>query len=318
MEIEIEIPKNFRLDGNRRLDAAQTVNLRQALQAVRSKTYDKHYPDMKGRTFVPTDNSVPTGAESVVYDSYEELGEAEITTSYADDAPMVDVRADSTVLRIRGMQTKYAYTLQELRAAAMSGSGLIPRKAFAARKVIEQKHNKIILLGDSRWGLLGLFNQPNTVIYSTVAGVNSSKDWASKTPLEIVADMFAMENAISTATEDAEHPDTMILPLSRHKIIKQTPMGDGLPGTILQFFMNNSDHITQVLNSTELESNALWTGRRMVCYRRDPDYIQYVEPQPFEQLLPEHSGMRTSTVCHSRTGGVQATYSKSICYGDEI
>ena len=314
---EIEIPRNFRIDG-KRLDAVQTVNLRRALEHVRSQTYDKHYPDLKGRTFVPTDNSVPTGAESVVYDSYEELGEAEITTSYADDAPMVDVRADSTVLRIRGMQTKYAYTLQELRAAAMSGSGLIPRKALAARKAIEQKHNKIILLGDARWHLKGLFNLSGVVTYATVAGDSTSKDWANKTPLEILADMFAMENAISTATEDAEHPNTLILPLSRHKIVKQTPMGDGMPGTILQFFLNNSDHIKDVFNSTELESNSLWTGRRMAAYKRDPEYIQYVEPQPFEQLMPEHSGMRTTTVCHSRTGGVQAMYPKSICYGDEI
>jgi len=314
---EIEIPRNFRIDG-KRLDAVQTVNLRRALEHVRTQTYDKHYPDMKGRIFVPTDNSVPTGAESVVYDSYEELGEAEITTSYADDAPMVDVRADSTVLRIRGMQTKYGYTLQELRAAAMSGSGLIPRKAFAARKVIEQKHNKIILLGDARWGLKGLFNLADTCVYTVVAGATSSKAWASKPPLEILADLFAMENTISTVTEDAEHPDTLILPLSRHKLIKQTPMGDGLPGTILQFFMNNSDHIKTVLNSTELESNSLWTGRRMVAYERDAEYVQYVGPQPFEQLMPEHSGMRTTTVCHSRTGGVQATYSKSIWYGAEI
>ena len=314
---EIEIPRNFRIDG-KRLDAAQTINLRNALQAVRNKTYDKHYPDLKGRIFCPVDNSVPTGAESVIYDSYEELGEAEITTSYADDAPLVDIRADSTVLRIRGMQTKYVYTLQELRGAAMTGSGLIPRKGFAARKAMEQKHNKIILLGDSRWQLLGMFNQPNTVTYTTVPGVKASKDWELKAPLEILADLFGMENSIALATEDAEHPDTLILPLSRLKIIRQTPMGDGLAGTILSFFLQHSDHIKTVHSSTELESNAGWTGRRMMAYRKDSEYLQYVEPQPFEQLPLETRSMRFTTVCHSRTGGVQVLYPKSICYGDEI
>lgn len=315
--MEFDISPNFRIDG-KRLDAAQTVNLRRALEHVRAKTYDKHYPDLKGRLFVPTDNEVPTGAESTVYDSYEELGEAEITSSYADDAPLVDVRADSTTLRIRGMQTKYMFTLQDIRAAAMSGSQLPARKALAARKVIEQKHNKIILLGDSRWNLAGLFTLSGTCTYTVPAGAKGSKNWDQKTSLEILADLFGMENAIATATEDAEHADTLILPLSRRNLIRQKPMGDGLLGTVEQFFLANSDTIKNIESSTELESNSGWTGKRMTAYRKDPDYISYCEPQPFEQLLPETSGMRTTTVCHSRTGGVQVFYEKAICYGDEI
>jgi hypothetical protein len=300
------------------LDASENLNLRRALEHVRAKTYDKQFPEFKARKFVPIDNEVNTGAESVAFDTYEEVGDAEMTADYSTDAPVVNVKASSQSQLIRGMQSSYAYSLQELRAAAMSGSRLSERKANAARRAIEQRHETILLLGDSNWGLSGLFNLASTSTYTVPVGDAGSKGWATKTPDEILTDMFGMENAIIEGTNEVEQPDTLILPLTAYNDVKTRRMGDGIDGTVLQFFLKNAQAISMVESSTKLQSNAAWTGRRMVAYRRDKDKLAGVIPQEFEQLAPQISGMVTKIVCHSRTGGVELYYPKSVCYGDEF
>ena len=172
-----------------RLDAAGSLNLRRALEHVREKTYDILFPNFKGRQFVPVNNSVDNATESVAFDTYEMLGEADIITDYANDLPSVDAKASSASQLVRAFGAKYGYSIQELRAAAKSGSGLPTRKASASRRVIEQRHNQILTVGWSPHGLSGLFNQSNTQTYTVPTGDTSSKSWDNKTADEILEDM---------------------------------------------------------------------------------------------------------------------------------
>jgi hypothetical protein len=298
-----------------RLDAPQSLNLRRALEHVRSRTYDVEFAALKGRSFLPTDNEVNTGDESVAFDTYENVGEAAFTTDYATDAPSAGVKASSEAQLIRGMQTHYGYSLQELRAAAKSGSGLVERKAVAARRAIEQLHDTTMLLGDTAWGLKGLFTLNTSLTYTIATGAAGTL-WTAKTPDEILADMFGMENKIIETTLEVENPNTLILPLTAYNYIKTKRMGDGIDGTVLQFFLANATSITSVETSTKLQSNSGWTGRRMIAYDRSPETQVYVEPQPFEQLSPQVDGARTKIICLSRTAGVQVFRPKSIVYGD--
>lgn len=298
-------------------DSSENLNLRRALEVVRAKTYDKQFPEFKGRSLVPIDNSVHNGAESTAFDSYEEVGEADMIADYSKDAPSVDAKASSESNLIKGMAAKYSYSLQELRAAALSGSGLQQRKANAARRAIEQRHDQILLLGYSIWGLKGLFTLSGTTTFTVTTG-SAGTSWAVKTSDEILADMFGMEDAIVEGTNEVELPDTLVLPLTAFNQVKTMRMGDGIDGTVLQFFLKHAAHIKRVESSTKLQSNSAWTGRRMVAYKADPDKLQGVIPQEFEQLAPQVDGLVTKVVCHSRTGGIELYYPKSVCYGDNF
>jgi hypothetical protein len=303
-----------------KLDAAQTLNLRHELEHVRAQTYDIKFPQFKARMFVPIDTSVPTGAETVAFESYEELGDAEISSDYDSEGPEVNVQKTREAQSIFAVKNKYSFSLQEIRSAAMAGNRLPARKARAARMLHEQKLDRVMLLGDSTWGLKGLYTLSNTCTYTPPAGAAGSKYWSAKTPDEILTDLFGMENTIIETTLEVERPDTLILPLSEKNRIAKLRMGDGIDGTVLQFFLANATAITKVEADPKLEAAPAseWTGKRMVAYRRAEEVLQGVAPQPFEQLPPQNRGFKTVTLCHSRLAGVEVHYPKAICYGDEI
>ena len=306
------------VQGLNRLDVSETLNLRRALEHVRAQTYDKKYPEFKGRSFVPVDNSVPTGAASVAFDNYVSVGEAAITSDYGTEAPTVGASSDSASQLIRGIQTKYSFSLQELRAASHAGSELPTRKANYARRAIEQVHDTVLLLGDTTWGLTGLFLLSGTNTYTVPSGAAGSQAWANKTSDEVLVDLNGIVNRGINQTNGVEVPDTIGMPATALQYIKSTRMGDGIDGTIYDFFMKTNTHITSIIDSIKLESNAGWTGRRMLAYKKSADALAGVIPQEFEQLAPQHSGFMSTTFCHSRTGGVQLFLPLSVTYGDQI
>lgn len=306
------------LQGLHRLDASETLNLRRALEHVRVQTYDKKYPQFKGRLLVPIDNSVPVGAASVAFDSYEDVGEAQITGDYGTDAPTVGTSSSSASQLIRGIKVKYAFSIQELAAAAMSPNAKLPvRKANAARRAIEQVHDRVMLLGDTLWGFTGLFLLSGANTYTVPLGADASKSWDVKTSDEILADLNGIIDRGINETNEVERPNALVLAPTAHQIIETTRMGDGIDGTILDFFRKTRTEITTIETSLKLESNAGWTGRRMMAYQKDPDALQAVIPQEFTQLAPQNAGYMTTIFCHSRLGGVQNFVPKAVTYGDE-
>lgn len=300
------------------LDANESAFLSRQLEHVRAQSFDILFPELKGRRMVPVDNSVDPGAETIRYAQYESVGSAEMAKDYGEDAPTADVKSGEFTHGVFGMKVKYSYSLQEIRAARLAGLPLDARKGAAARRAIEQLFDEIIWLGHAATGLKGLLNQSSTCTYTTPVGGNGSKLWSLKSPDEILVDMFGMEATIRETTKEVEAPDTLVLPLSSHGIVTTRRLGDGSDTTILKHFLANALSIKNVEFSHKLESNAGWTGKRMVSYRRSPDKLQAIIPQEFSQLPPQARGYQIVTFCEGRCGGVELYYPKSMCYGDEI
>lgn len=294
-------------------DAAENTFLRRALEHVRARSYDYVFPEFIGRKLLPVDNSVPTGAETTSFDTYREVGVAEISEDYANDGPAVDTLASSQAQKIFGILAHYSYTLQDVRAGMMAGGKTLPeRKAKAARRAVEQQQDRIMLLGDANWGLKGLFDLAGTLTYTTGGGAMETL-----TPDAAAAELSAIVHKMLLDTKEVEIPDTMVLPSSMYNYLNETRMGDGSDKMILKFFQENNDHIKTIEKSNKLESGT-WTGRRIVTYRRDEEKLQAVIPQEFEQLPPDVAGLRTKTVCHARAAGVELHYPKSVIYADQL
>ena len=63
------------------------------LDYIKSKSYDKIYPEFTALNNFPITHEVPEGAESMTYYSYEKTGMAVIISNYATDLPRADVKA---------------------------------------------------------------------------------------------------------------------------------------------------------------------------------------------------------------------------------
>ena len=118
------------------------------LDYVKSKSYDKIYPEFTALNHFPITHEVPEGAETMTYYSYEKTGFAAIISNYATDLPRADVKGEPTTASVKSIGDSYGYSIQEMRASRHAGKSLDTRKADAARYAIDRTANTIAFAGD--------------------------------------------------------------------------------------------------------------------------------------------------------------------------
>jgi len=306
-----------------RLDAKYTATLEQALEHVRAQTYDIKYPELRARRFIPVDMSVDPGAETVAYQQWDEIGMASIIANYAEDLPMVTALAEKFANPVVGLGQAYDYSIQDLRRAAMSGNDLNARKARIARKGIERRIDEIASVGDAKSKLKGMLNHPNVTILAATSDGTSAR-WVggrspAKAPVDIKQDMFAAISSVWVNTKQSFSPDTILLPTTEYGHVSQTSVGTENQETILSSFLKNNPYVSNVDFWHKLDTaDAAGTGPRMVTYQRDPEVLELVIPQDFEQLPPQTKSLSFVVPCHARVGGVVVRYPLAIVYTDGI
>lgn len=301
----------------RRSDSQETATFNRKLEYVLTRTYDKKYPDLKARLFLPVNTEIPTGAESFVWRAFDYAGMAKIIANFADDLPLVDVIAAEVAQKLKSVGDGYSYSIQDLRASAMAGTNLDTKRASAARKVIDNTIEQIAAIGNSAAGLPGFLNNANVTVLSAPGDIQGN--WPALTPKQILADLNAIVDKMVVTSKEAFKPNTLLLPTSRYRLIASTTMSDLDQRTILDVFLANSPDITNVDSWTYLETaDTAGTGPRAVAYNRDPEYVELVIPQEFEQLPPQAVNLAFKVPCHARIGGVVIYYPLSVIYADGI
>jgi hypothetical protein len=302
----------------RNLDAAENAFFSRALELVKSRTYDRKYPNLRSREFVPLDPEIDNAIETIRLRSYTQVGVAKLLASYSEDLPRADVKANEETFSVRGLGASYGYNLQEIRAAAKAGVALDAKKAAAARRAIEVQIDRILALGDTATGLKGLLNQTNALTYTVPAdGTGASALWTAKTPALIVRDMVGICEYIIAQTNEIEAPNMLLLPRAQYTLIRTTRFDTNSDKTILQWFQAT---YPSVMVDTWYRMKGAGAGAtdRMMAYTMSPDHLQGSVPQEFEQLPVQERGLEFVVPCHARIGGVQAYYPMAIAYGDGI
>lgn len=302
-----------------KLDAQETIFFERELEKIKSKTFDKKYPELKIRRLVPVNSDVDPGADTITYWQYDSVGMAKIVESYAKDFPRVDVTKKQFSSVVRSLGASYGYSIQEIRKAKMAGTPLEQRRANTARKAVMQTEDEIGAKGDVKSGLQGLFTNANTTEYVLPAdGAGALKTFASKTPAQILRDMNGMVNTPVDITNGVEIVDTLLLPIAQYTLISSTARSDNSDTTILQYFMKNNPFIRNVDHYHKLKGLGAGGTDKMFAYRRDPDVLTLEIPQDFEQFPPQEDGMEFVVYCHERFGGVIIYYPLATIFADGL
>ncbi len=309
----------FNLTG-KHLDAAESAFVARQLEHMRPGLFEVKYPMLKGLNWVPANYSVDPGAESYTIQIMDKTGDVQVTRDFGTHTPMVNVKITERSTGFFSLTNGYTYSFQEARAAMMARQPLQARKAMACREAMARKMDDIALLGESAGATLtGLFNQAGTTVYTTPAGAGGDTEFTTKTSDEILLDLNSATNQIALDTLEAHVPDTMILPLSIRDLISTRRVGDGTDRSVMQYFLANVAYPLTIEQSVKLESHATaWAGKRGVVYKKDPNVLEMIISQQFEQFAPEVKGFVVETLCHARTAGVACYYPKAIAYFDEI
>jgi hypothetical protein len=89
------------------LDGRHAQFLEKQLEFIRAQTYDIQYPALKARLFVPVNNTIPNGAASHTYRSWDEYGRAEIISNYGDDFKRIGVGLKEFTGTIKSIGASY-------------------------------------------------------------------------------------------------------------------------------------------------------------------------------------------------------------------
>ena len=294
-----------------RLDSRETAILAQQLEHMQGRTYDIQYPELKARRFIPVSTETPSGAEFITYAQWDQYGAAKLIANFADDAPRVDVTAKKFSSPVKSLAAAYGYSLQDLRAAAMSGQPLDAKRAAAARRAIEQAIDDVAATGVSSAGLPGFLNNSNCAV------LTAGHDWAAASALEILDDLATLVQKPIDDTKEIYVPDTIIMDTTSYGIVSQKFMANNNNMTVLQAFLQVNPWIKTVDRWHKLNlADAAGTGPRIVAYKKDPEVCELHISQDFEQLPPEARNFEYLVNCHARIGGVLMHYPLACAYMD--
>ena len=306
------------------LDADESIFFARQLEFIKAKSYDVKYPELKAIQLIPVSTEAGSGADSITYHQFDQVGVAKIIANYADDLPRADVFGKEFTSPVRSIGASYGYNLQEIRSAAFANKPLQARRATAARRANDQTVNTVGWFGDSTYNLQGLLSNPNSTAAVAPDGASTTPQWTTKTPTEILADINNTVNGVIALTKGVEVPDTVLLPIDQYTLISTTARSTTSDTTILQYFLRNQPIVNRVEWVNELKdvatppSGATGPMDVMVVYKMDADKLTLEIPQPYEQLPVQERNLEFVVPVHSRCGGVIIYYPLSISVLEDI
>lgn len=296
------------------LDANESIFFERELEHVIAKSRDRKYRALKfaSGALIPINSEADPSDKTLTWRSFSQVGTAEFIRHYANDLPRSDVEGKEETTQIKPIGTSFGYNIDEIQAAAKNNRPLTTMKSDAAKRAIDQKLNKVAFSGRSDLNIPGFFTNPNiNDIAIPNDGTGSQTEWDTKTPDQIIRDMNLMTTTVQDITNGVESPDTLLLPVRQFNFIAATPRSSTSDTTILQYFLNNNQHITNVewLDNLKLADGA---DDFMMVYVRDPLNLEFHVPLAFNPLPPQATNLAFKVPVFATVGGVTIYYPLSV------
>lgn len=310
------------LHGFNRLDANEAGLFGVQLEYLVSRQRDIKRAEFKWRLLVPVGSDAPAGALSWTAQFWDAAGMAEIVANYGDDIRKVGVFAKKYTYPIETFALGYDWSVIDIDRAALGGVNYRNRKADAVRTGFEARWEQVASTGLKAVNMFGLLNNPNVPVISATS-VGGSAVWGSagKSANDVLNDLLAAEDSISTATQDVERPDTALFSLAKFRYLQKTPLftgaGSNPRDTILKVYLDRSQSITAVDYWLPLATaDAAGTGPRALFYRRDPNKVHLEMPKAPTELPPQVKNLVVDVNSYAYIGGVVFEYPLSAVYMD--
>lgn len=143
------------------------LSLTQTLPTVIEKVY-RNLPFATG-AIVPVQADLAAGAEFVLQDYYQEMGEADLLAGDAMDIPLVSVGMTQERKPVFMIAAGYDITFQSARGLSFAGrlATVTQKKQSVAARAIAERVHKFIAAGDARVNQTGFLNDPNVTTRTT-------------------------------------------------------------------------------------------------------------------------------------------------------
>lgn len=301
-----------------KIDAKETALFERELEHIQARIYEVPRKPNKALDILPVTSNADMEDETITWREWDGDGEAQFIQDYATDFPLADAYATERSSKVYTIGAGYQISIMELRQSIKTGKKLDMRRAKEARDAIELKMNKLAWNGDADRNIPSFIDYPGTLEYTVPNGAAASKTFASKTPDEILADLFAMETTIIVATNEVESPTVLLVPIEIDRIISTTRMTDGDRNVIKKFFLENSKTIKRIETVPELATAGAGSTKRMIAFEDSEEKLSFEVPLMLMQMEPQKKGQAWITDMMARVAGLIVYRPLSICIADGI
>ncbi len=288
------------------LDEVDQLYFQNQLTKINSKVFEKKYPALKARDFLPVENEERPGVTRLEYKIYDEKGMAKIAANYADDAPRVDFIAKTMYAEVKHLIDAYGYSVFDIQAARVAGIDLDARKATIARRKMLVLENKLAWFGDENYNIPGLLNHENIPTGIVPAdGQGGLTTFASKVldPEKILRDITELLLSIPSTTNEVHSPNALLLPTIQMGLVSTLRLTN--TGVTLLSILKESFPNLKVIASLPELKDPFGDGDMMVAGEMDKENLQLEIIQEFNALPPQPRNFEQVINCFSDFAGVR-------------
>ena len=245
----------------------------------------------------------------------------------ANGLPVVQASVDKGVYKAHVFATALRVMFVDMQKSNFIGRSLDQLLQDGVRMTYDKHMDANVYVGISEYDTTGIVNNADVTETTVANGAAGTATWATKTPLEILADI---NNAITAVWAAAEYdteamPNHILIPYEQYTYIMNTPVTDLATETILDFVLKNN---VAAKNGGSLYVGATkWckgagTGSkdRMVVYVNHERYINVDELVPMTRAMtqPNATNFCYDTAYAANISETQIFYPQTIGYFDGI
>ena len=316
-----------------RADAAgDSLYLARELEQVSAQSFDVLKDPRMGRMLVPFVNELSDGAETFSFDMYDGVTKGGWITNWATVIGGSDANKTRVSIPCRSWGSSYQYSIQDLAAAQMAGTGrsLDAERARMCRRGHEQFFDDLIADGDSDRGIPGLPGLLESFGFTEgggpagadrfpwVAPVVGTWDAATTGP-EKISDLEKLCQTVEQNTKQLFTADRLVLPLSMKPFMKlpyATATTDGR--TTESVFLANqpANGVKAIDYWYKLDTKSALTGPRAIAYKASPDTFKFVLAYDFRELPPQAVAYAYQIPTLARLAGLISVYPLAMAQMD--
>lgn len=240
----------------------------------------------------------------------------------------VDISKTAQPLILWDMELKYS--IPELESAIKVGRPIDQQKFEGLNLKHQMDIDNVVYVGDATVAMTGLFNNANvTATTAAATGTGSSTTWASKTPVNILADVNTLLTNNWAASGYSVIPDRMIVPPAAYGLLISQTVSTAGNVSILKFLEENNLAAQRGGQLRILPSKwaigmgsggtpqVLGTVDRALAYSKDAQRVRY-PMTPLQKTPIQYQGIYHVTTYYCRLGQLEVIYPETFAYLDGI
>jgi hypothetical protein len=212
--------------------------------------------------------------------------------------------------------------------STVTGRSLDKLLSDGVRLVYDKHMDENVYKGLAKYGSSGLINNPNvTTVQADLDSTSTYRDWAHKTPVEILKDINDAINAVWAAGgyDMRAMPNHIILPYEQFNYIATQPVSQLSEKSILTYLQENN---VAAKNNVELViAGVPWckgagtaSSDRMVVYVHNEEFLAVEELAPLSRVMtsPNPAEQAYDSLYMANISEVEFFYTQTVRYVDGI